>query len=1009
MTRKSTPRQTVPTGADDLRRRAEDHLAQWSDGNAPASVDLATALHELQVHQIELEMQNIELRRSEQALTESEERLRLAMLATSDVIWDWDVVADAQTWSGAATAVFGWTDIVERPQTATWWLERVHADDRERVVDGFDRALGDAQCLRWEDEYRFLHLAGGYRWVADRATIVRDVKGRALRMVGAMQDITERRTTGDKLRQLSLAVEQSSHSILVTDLAGNIEYANAAFAASSGYAADELLGRNPSFLQSGRTPRETYEDLWRTLASGEVWRGEFVNRRKNGELYNESETISPVRGADGAITHYIGIKEDITARRKEDALVAFLARTSSGPVGDSFFRAVARQLAQSLEVFYVCIDRLEGDGLTARTLAIWCDDHFEDNVSYALKDTPCGDVVGNTVCCFPRDVCQTFPRDAVLHTLQAESYLGITLWSHDGRPIGLIAAIGRQPLKRRDFAEAMLKLVGVRASAELERSVAEEQLRDSQTQFHTLFQAIDEGFCIVEMIFDDNGQAVDYRFLQINTAFERQTGLIDAKGKRMRELAPLNEEYWYQTYGKVAQTGEAVHFEHRAEQLGRWYDVYAFPFGRRELKQVAILFNDITPRKQAEHEREDRQRELEELVAARTVELTRAKDAAEAANRAKSSFLANMSHEIRTPLNGILGMAGVLRREGVTATQADRLGKIDTAAKHLTAVISDILDISKIEADKLVLEEVPVDVDKLLRNLDTLVAESARSKGNELRVECDVPGFNLLGDPTRIQQALLNLANNAIKFTTAGKIKIRASVLRETVDSLTLRFSVTDTGIGIEPEAQARLFRIFEQADNSTTRRFGGTGLGLAITRRLAELMGGEAGVDSQPDRGSNFWFTARLKKDSPRNAAPDAAAEGMEERFRRHFANLRVLLVDDEPLNREIAKYQMEDVGLVVDTATDGLEAVALAQETAYAAIFMDVQMPRMNGLDATRRIRQMPGHATTLIIAITAGVSAEEKAACIDAGMNDFLGKPFDTDSLYAMLLRNLEQRSV
>jgi CheY-like chemotaxis protein len=228
------------------------------------------------------------------------------------------------------------------------------------------------------------------------------------------------------------------------------------------------------------------------------------------------------------------------------------------------------------------------------------------------------------------------------------------------------------------------------------------------------------------------------------------------------------------------------------------------------------------------------------------------------------------------------------------------------------------------------------------------------------------------------------------------------------VDSLTLRFSVTDTGIGIEPEAQARLFRIFEQADNSTTRRFGGTGLGLAITRRLAELMGGEAGVDSQPDRGSNFWFTARLKKDSPRNAAPDAAAEGMEERFRRHFANLRVLLVDDEPLNREIAKYQMEDVGLVVDTATDGLEAVALAQETAYAAIFMDVQMPRMNGLDATRRIRQMPGHATTLIIAITAGVSAEEKAACIEAGMNDFLSKPFDTDSLYAMLLRNLEQRS-
>jgi two-component system sensor histidine kinase/response regulator len=201
-------------------------------------------------------------------LAASEERMRLAMLATNDVIWDWNVVTDQQTWSGAARAVFGWTDIVDRQQTAAWWLERVHADDRERVLEEFHRALGDAQVRRWEDEYRFLHLDGQLslggrpRHHPARRQWPRPAHGR--RHAGHHRAPAH----DDRMRQLSLAVEQSSNGILITDLAGKIEYANAAFAASSGYAADELLGRNPSFLQSGQTPRETYEDLWRTLAEG---------------------------------------------------------------------------------------------------------------------------------------------------------------------------------------------------------------------------------------------------------------------------------------------------------------------------------------------------------------------------------------------------------------------------------------------------------------------------------------------------------------------------------------------------------------------------------------------------------------------------------------------------------------------------------------------------------------------------------------------------------------------
>ena len=846
------------------------------------------------------------------------------------------------------------------------------------------------------------------------------------------REVHERKQAEKKLRSIShysrSLIEAGLDPLVTIDATGKITDVNAATEATTGYSRNKLIGTDFSdYFNDPGQARAGYQQVFR---DGQVRDYPLELRHREGTTISVLYNASLYHDDQGHITGIVATARDITklkeVEEERELTVRFMLLLNDPSSLHDLMQATTLLLKEWTGYEAIGIRLRSGDEFPYFEASGFPPAFLEKEnhlCAYDQNGELLRDSNGNPQleCMCGNILCRRFDPDKPFFTSRGSFWSNNTTLllatstevdrqartrnrcnSEGYESVALIPLrVGNQVFgvlqfndHRPDrFTPALMGLyenLAESLSIALSQRLAQEALREASTFSQSLIDSMPDGFSVL----DCNGV-----HLQVNDALCRMTGF--SREELLGTGVP--HPYWppegvpgilaalEQIRQDTAGSFDLTFMRNNGEHFSVIFSPFAVRNTADKIVSYAATVKDITERKQAEQQL---------LESSRQIKM--AQELAESANRAKSEFLANMSHEIRTPMNAIIGLGRLALQTELTFRQQDYFTKITISAEGLLRLLNDILDLSKVEAGKLELEEVNFELQPILERLLSLVGVGAATKGVRLLLTNDKQTpEHLVGDPLRLEQVLLNLLGNAVKFTPTGEVELTVRPLTAEGNQVTLEFSVRDTGIGLTPEQAAGIFEAFTQADGSTSRRYGGTGLGLSICRRLVSLMGGEIRVASEPGVGSTFTFTAGFL----RGAAPDEAPEPALDRsaVRAALTGCRVLVVEDHPINQQVLREILEQVGVSVSIAADGREAVVAVtrMEGRFDAVLMDLQMPVMDGYAATLLLRKQWSAEHLPIIAMTAHARQEERERCLISGMNDHLVKPVHPDRLYASLM--------
>ena len=876
-------------------------------------------------------------------------------------------------------------------------FEAVHSqeafNDEQQIMRTGNPIINKEEFEIWQDGQR--------TWALTTKLPFYDKKGKIIGTFGISKDITDRKLAEQELKKLSMAVEQSPVSILITDTHGNIEYGNPKILEITGYKPEELIGKNPRILNSGGKSDIEYRKLWETITSGNEWHGEFHNRKKNGELYWEQATISPILDEKGTITHFLAVKEDITVRKKEEQIKNVIFNISKAATATEnlvqligFIRQELGTIIDTTNFFLALYDKQT----ETISLPFFVDeyDDFQESKPIPIENTTTGYVIKTQKSLLANlDKLKELDDSGLVGKSGADAliWLGVPI-KINREVIGALvlqnysdaSAYNKSDQKMMEFIVDQISLAIYRKNVQQDLIQAKEKAEESEEKYRALYnnaplsyQSLDEDGCIKD---------VNPTWLA-TMGYERDEVLGDWFGNY---LHPDYVEHFRKNFPEFKKRGfiSDVQFIMKKKERSFIHVSYEGCIGYTpdgKFKQTYCVFKDITEQRALENH------------------LIKAKEKAEQSDQLKSAFLANMSHEIRTPMNGILGFSNLLKNPKLSGEKQQKyIQIIEKSGTRMLNIIDDLVSISKIESGITEAFISETNINEQIDYVHDLLKLSAAEKKIRFTFEKGLPDNTSIieTDKEKFTGILSNLVKNAIKFTEEGSLEF-GYVLKNNGSLGTspfLEFYVKDTGIGIPADKQEVIFDRFMQADISDKMARQGTGLGLAISKAYVAMLGGNIWLESEEGKGSTFYFTIPYRLEPERlNGKENEISKDTEIHLNPEGLNLKILIAEDDESSEMLLELVLEPFGKEILKAGTGIETVeACRSNPDIDLIFMDIQMPDLNGYEATRQIRQF--NKDVIIIAQTAFALSGDREKAIEAGCNDYLTKPIKKDQLYALM---------